>query len=148
MFTDHLPVGYAAIGSGDIFPYFALTGLKHYGVTNRSLLEAKLIAVRILADVIQTAAFGIGPPIHVVEIQRNKGTCGTARKLDRTDVQALVDKVTEWKEAEAEFLTEFVGAPAAPAVPEADLAAGGAVEPVVREVAPSEEDASGGQPAP
>jgi hypothetical protein len=54
--------GYAAIGSGDIFPYFALTGLRHYGVANRSMLEAKLIAVRILDDVIHSAAFGIGPP--------------------------------------------------------------------------------------
>lgn len=115
-FTDHLSVGYAAIGSGDIFPYFALTGLRHYGVENRSLLDVKLIAVRILADVIQTAAYGIGPPIHIVEIQRQDGMCGAARQLDRTDIRALTDKVTEWKSAEADFLTEFVGAPTSPSV--------------------------------
>jgi proteasome beta subunit len=113
-YTDHLRVGYAAIGSGDIFPYFALTGLRHYGVARRSLLEAKLIAVRILDDVIQTAAQGIGAPIHIVEIRRQKGSCGKAIQLDQADVQALIDKVAEWKTAEAEFLTEFVGAPTAP----------------------------------
>jgi proteasome beta subunit len=120
-FTDHVVTGYAAIGSGDIFPYFALTGLRHYGVANRSMLEAKLIAVRILDDVIHSAAFGIGPPIHVVEVQRQADACGVAKILDRADVQALVDKVTEWKTAEAEFLTEFVGAPVAPVAPSEEM---------------------------
>jgi hypothetical protein len=106
--------GYAAIGSADIFPYFALVALRHYAVADRSMYEAKLIAVRILLDAIQTAAYGIGPPIQVVEIERRDGQCGIARKLERSDVQVLEDKVDEWKRAEAEFLDEFVGAPSAP----------------------------------
>lgn len=32
-----------------------------------------------------------------------------------------MDKVTEWKTAEAEFLTEFVGAPVAPVAPSEEM---------------------------
>ena len=109
LYTDHIQTGYAAIGSGDIFPYYAMAALKHYRVKQRPLLEVKLIACRILEDAINTAAFGLGEPIHMIEIEKRDGQCGVARQLSRTDVRALQDSVTQWKELEGEALTEFVG---------------------------------------
>ena len=107
--TDHIKTGYAAIGSGDIFPYYAMAALRHYRVKQRPLREA-LIACRILEDAIATAAFGLGEPIQMIEIEkRPAGQCGVARSLSREDILALRDQVTGWKELEGEALTQFVG---------------------------------------
>jgi proteasome beta subunit len=108
--TDHIKTGYTAIGSGDIFPYYAMAALKHYQVKQRPLREVKLIACRILEDAINTAAFGLGEPIQMIEIEKGKaGQCGVATKLRRADIQVLRDGVTQWKELEGESLTQFVG---------------------------------------
>ena len=108
--TDHMRTGYTAIGSGDIFPYYAMAALKHYQVKQRPLREVKLIACRILEDAINTAAFGLGEPIQMIEIEKAKaGQCGKATKLSRADIQVLRDQVTQWKELEGEALTQFVG---------------------------------------
>jgi hypothetical protein len=108
--TDHIKTGYAAIGSGDIFPYYAMAALRHYRVNQGPLSEAKLIACRILEDAIATAAFGLGEPIQMIEVQKHpSGQCGVAKKLSREDILALRDQVTAWKELEGEALTDFVG---------------------------------------
>jgi 20S proteasome alpha/beta subunit len=120
---DHIGVGYCAIGSGDIFPYYALAVLKHYGVQDRSLPEAKLIAYRVLEDAISVAAFGIGEPISMIEIPKPPtGQSAHARKLSTDELRVLKDKVAEWKAVESEVLTE-IGVPApAPASAPADAA--------------------------
>ena len=75
----------------------------------------------VLADLTPVLHPDKGPPIHVVEIQRKPGACGAAKQLDRGDVQALVDRVTDWRSAEADFLTEHLGTPAPPVAPESDV---------------------------
>jgi hypothetical protein len=108
--TNHIATGYAAIGSGDIFPYYAMATLKHYQMKHRPLQEVKLIACRILQDAINTAAFYLGEPIQMIEIQKkSSGQCGVARKLPGEDILALEDQVLGWKELEGEALTKFVG---------------------------------------
>jgi hypothetical protein len=86
-----------------------MAALGHYRVNQRPLREVKLIACRILEDAINTAAFGLGPPIQMVEIEKRAGQCGVARKLSREDVQVLQDQVIEWKGVEGEALTKLVG---------------------------------------
>lgn len=116
--ADHTPVGYCAIGSGDIFAY---AGLTHFEVRRRSLHEAKLIAHRVMRDAIQVAAFGLGPPVQMIEISAPDGaTPAKATRLTPEDVRVLSDKVDEWKLAEGEVLTELVGAPATAEVPVGD----------------------------
>ena len=115
--TDHVNIGYAATGSGDIFPYIALAGLKHFNVRERTLEEAKLITYRIVQDAINVAAYGIGPPIQMIEIPLGADGPGDARKLDGDELRILDEKVLEWKEAESEVLTRFVGLTPSEAVP-------------------------------
>ena len=111
---DHGQHGYSAIGSGDIFPYFAMTSIAHYGIAERSLAEAKMIAYRIVDDAIKVAAYGLGPPIQMIEVVKSDSEV-TAHELSSADLEILRDKVQEWKEVEAEDLTKLVGvAPASP----------------------------------
>ena len=109
--TNHIGTGYSAIGSGDIFPYYAMASLTHYTVRDRTLMEAKLIACRILQDAINTAAFGLGLPISMVEVHGPEapGACGTAQRLSADDVRAVQDKILEWKAVETETLSELLG---------------------------------------
>jgi len=108
---DHIARGYSAIGSGDIFPYFALAGLAHFNVRQHNLNGAKLIAHRVVDDAIRVAAFGLGYPIQMVEIRKpsQEDQFATAQKLSPDDVRILGDKVTEWKGIESETLAQIVG---------------------------------------
>ncbi|MGH7985553.1 MAG: hypothetical protein ACREQX_04620 [Candidatus Binataceae bacterium] len=109
--TDHCAtLGYAAIGSGEIFPYFAMSNLAHFNVRQRSLPEAKLIAYRILDDAIRIAAHGLGPPIQMIEIVKpaKNGEAGKARMLDDAEIKAIGEQVEAWKELERETLTKLM----------------------------------------
>ena len=64
---------------------------------------------RIVQDAINAAAFGIGPPIQMIEIPVETGQAGEARKLTDDELRILDEKVLEWKLAESEILTRFVG---------------------------------------
>jgi len=124
--TDHGPIGYAAIGSGDIFPYFALASIKHYNVRNLTLQRAKMVAHRIVDDAINVAAMGLGPPVQMVEIIKGeeRTTPGAraleryadARKLTKEDVDLVRDQVLQWKDAERWTLESFETPPAPPPV--------------------------------
>jgi len=105
---DHTASGYSAIGSGDIFAY---SGLAHFNVRQHNLNGAKLIAHRVVDDAIRVAAYGLGYPIHMVEIHKPSGEdqFATAQKLSQDEVRILGDKVTEWKGIESEALAQFVG---------------------------------------
>jgi hypothetical protein len=110
--TDHTPTGYCAIGSGDIFPYFAMAGLAHFGVRGRHLSEAKLIACRVMGDAISVAAHGLGYPIQMVEVTKATSSAKAhVRRLTADDVRILQDKVGEWKALEADILSEFANPP-------------------------------------
>jgi 20S proteasome alpha/beta subunit len=125
--SDHVKFGFAATGSGEIFPYIALAGLKHFDVQDRTLQEAKLISYRIVQDAINAAAYGIGPPIQMIEIPVEKGEAGDARKLTDDELRILDEKVLEWKLAESEVLAKFVGLAPQPA-PAAETAASVPIE--------------------
>jgi len=110
---DHLQggVGYSAIGSGDIFPYFALASLAHFNVQRRSLFEAKLLAYRVVDDAIKVAAQGLGHPVQMIEVTKpsRADQPGVARPLTRDEVRIIEDKVEEWRLAESEVLGGLVG---------------------------------------
>lgn len=107
---DHIATGYSAIGSGDIFPYFALVGLRHFNVRNHDLAGASLIAFRIVEDACKAAASGLGLPVQMVEVRASVGG-GKVRShpLTKDELLMLSDKVTEWKELESETLRSYVG---------------------------------------
>lgn len=107
---DHIATGYSAIGSGDIFPYFALVGLRHFNVRNHDLSGASLIAYRIVEDACNAAASGLGLPVQMVEVKKPAGGGEVrSRALSNDELQMLSDKVTEWKELESETLRNYVG---------------------------------------
>jgi proteasome beta subunit len=109
--VQHEETGFAAIGSADIFPYFALTSLAHYGVRERSTVEGQLIAYRVLDDAINTVAYGIGPPIQISIVDRpsHASQPGQARPLSIDELRALQEAVTAWKKTESDTLTETLG---------------------------------------
>lgn len=103
--------GYCAIGSGELFPYIAMTGLGHFGVTRRNLRETKLLTMRVMQDAIDVADAGIGPPISLVQITSPpKGSGpGSATLLDEGELQSLSEAVLTWKELEKETLQATLG---------------------------------------
>lgn len=112
--TNHIDTGYTAIGSGDIFPYFALAGLAHFNVQSRGLREVKLIAYRVMEDALNVAAFGIGPPIQMVEIYKpvaGAATPSPAHRLSDDERSRVATAVLEWKTLKAETLTKAMGLP-------------------------------------
>lgn len=100
--TDHLETGFAAIGSGDIFPYFALASLQHHDPTKCGLARAMLIAYRVVDDAIRVAARGLGPPVQMITIAKG----GQAEV--RQDIEAIADGVESWKRIETEALAKHI----------------------------------------
>jgi proteasome beta subunit len=100
--SDHREAGYAAIGSGDVFPYFALASLEHHRVRERTLSMATLIAHRIVNDAINVAAYGLGPPVQMITVPRG----GPAEVRD--DIAAIQDGVREWQQIERDALEKYV----------------------------------------
>ena len=104
--TDHREQGYAAIGSGDIFPYFALASLAHHNLRECSLSRASLIAHRVVDDAIRVAAFGLGPPVQMITIPN-----GDQADV-RDDIEAIKAGVAQWKSIETAALDKYLEAPA------------------------------------
>lgn len=109
--VEHQDIGYGAIGSGDIFPYFALAELKHFNVRQRTLFEAKLLAHRVVTDAINVAARGLGGEVQMVEVEfpPRPGDKPNVKALSGDDLRVLKDKVEEWKALESDTLSQFVG---------------------------------------
>lgn len=115
--TNCIERGYTAIGSGEIFPLFALANIEHFNVRGRTLREAKLIAYRIMEDALNVAASGIGPPIQMIEIVKPEGGAkgaGTCRVIPADEIESLKAAVLAWKVVEAESLSQSLGLPPAP----------------------------------
>lgn len=100
--TDHREQGYAAIGSGDIFPYFALASLEHHKVRECSLGRATLIAHRVVHDAISVAAYGLGPPVQMITIPEG------GEVQERDDIEAIKDGVTQWRQIERDALEKYL----------------------------------------
>ena len=106
---DHTETGFSAIGSGDIFPYFAMANIAHHKVQMRTLDWAKIVAYRVVEDAINVAATGLGPPIQMVEVKKPGNRSGMAHLLTQDEVDALKGSVLAWKEIETETLTQLFG---------------------------------------
>lgn len=100
--TDHLETGFAAIGSGDIFPYFAIASLQHHDPTSCNLGRATLIAYRVVDDAIRVAAYGLGLPVQIITIPK-----GEQAKV-RDDIKAIEDGVETWKRIESDALAKHI----------------------------------------
>ena len=109
--VQHEDAGFAAVGSGDIFPYFAMTSLVHYGVRQRNILQGQLIAYRVVDDAINTAAQGLGPPIGmwVAEKPLEAESPAEVRKLLKDELRRIELAVAEWKKIESSTLSETLG---------------------------------------
>lgn len=107
---EHITRGYTAVGSGDIFPYFALASVDHYSVRDKSLTHAKMVAYRIVDDAIRVAANGLGPPVQMVEVRKpiEAGQFANSHMLTKDELDVVRDQVMSWKTVEAETLVDFV----------------------------------------
>ncbi len=109
MDTDHTSTGFSAIGSGDIFPYFAMASLAHFTVQTRTLDWAKIVAYRVIEDAMNVAAMGLGPPIQMIEVKKPGNRAGLTHLLTEDELLALKSSVLAWKEIETETLTQLFG---------------------------------------
>jgi len=111
--SDHLLHDrFAAIGSGDIFAAAAVRPFVAPGVALLSLEQAKLVALRAVADAIEVAAVYLGPPIQMVAV-----TAGGAHAVPREELETgLRDAVELWRERQREDLGPLAGGAAARAL--------------------------------
>ncbi len=109
--SDHqLHDGHAAVGTGDIFADFAMVSIAHLGTPDLSLEQAKMVALKAIADAIDVAAVYLGPPIQMTVV-----TAGGVREVPRTEIEGgLSDSVDAWKVRQRETLGPL--APPAPVV--------------------------------
>lgn len=104
-FKEH---GFTSLGSAYHLAAVAAAMVSEYAAPTRSLIEGRLLALRILETAVQAAAFGVGgdPMVGVVD-------AAGATILADDDVRQLQDQVAQWKRLEAETLGEFIAPPAA-----------------------------------
>jgi 20S proteasome alpha/beta subunit len=107
--SDHqLHDAHAAVGTGDIFADFAMASVAHLGTPELSLEQAKMVALKTLADAIDVAAVFLGPPIQMAVV-----TATGARAVPPAEVEGgLADSVDAWKARQRETLGPLA-APAA-----------------------------------
>jgi 20S proteasome alpha/beta subunit len=109
--SDHqLHDGHAAVGTGDIFADFAMVSVAHLGTPDLSLEQAKMVALKAIADAIDVAAVYLGPPIQMTAV-----TAAGVRPVPRAEIEGgLSDSVDAWKVRQRETLGPL--APPAPVV--------------------------------
>ena len=109
--SDHqLHDGHAAVGTGDIFADFAMVSVAHLGTPDLSLEQAKMVALKAIADAIDVAAVYLGPPIQMSVV-----TSAGVSEVPRSEIEGgLSDSVDEWKIRQRETLGPL--APPAPVV--------------------------------
>ena len=108
--SDHqLHETHAAVGTGDIFADFAMASIAHFGTPALSLEQAKMVALKAIADAIDVAAVYLGHPIQMAVV-----TEAGVRAIAPAELQALGDSVDAWKTRQRESLGPL--APPAPVV--------------------------------
>jgi 20S proteasome alpha/beta subunit len=108
--SDHqLHDRHAAVGTGDIFADFAMASIAHFGTPALSLEQAKMVALKAIADAIDVAAVYLGHPIQMAVV-----TEAGVRAIAPAELQALGDSVDAWKTRQRESLGPL--APPAPVV--------------------------------
>lgn len=101
---QHEDQGFYAVGSGDIFARYAHQSLLHLGVKEKALYQCQMVAYRVIDTAIETAAYGLGPPIQMWLIKKEED----ARELGSEELAELRDTVGVWKNAEAESLAGII----------------------------------------
>ena len=111
--TNHTSDHFGAVGSGEIFPYYALPALANFDIPARPITQGKLITYRVMDDAIRVAGQFIGPPIQMIAIDRPNPPTHPARsqKMSPDDLLIIRDDVLGWKTLESETLTQY-GLPA------------------------------------
>ena len=110
--SDHqLHDGHAAVGTGDIFADFAMVSIAHLGTPDLTTEQAKMVALKAIADAISVAAVYLGPPIQMSVVTR-----AGVHEVPRTELEGgpLSDSVDAWKARQRETLGPL--APPAPVV--------------------------------
>ena len=109
--SDHqLHDGHAAVGTGDIFADFAMFSVAHLGTPDLSLEQAKMVALKAIADAIDVAAVYLGPPIQMAVV-----TAAGVSEVPKAEIRGgLSDSVDAWKARQRETLGPL--APPAPMV--------------------------------
>jgi proteasome beta subunit len=99
--SDHqLHDAHAAVGTGDIFADFAMASVAHLGTPELSVEQAKMVALKTLADAIDVAAVYLGPPIQMAVV-----TAAGARAVPAREIEGgLADSVDAWKARQRESL--------------------------------------------
>lgn len=112
--------GFAALGSAYNLAAVAAAMVSEYAAPTRTLIEGRLLALRVLETAVQAAAFGVGgdPRLGVVD-------ASGATILSPDAIRELRDKVVQWKRLEAETLGEFVAQPEPEMVPDSSSPANG-----------------------
>jgi proteasome beta subunit len=85
-----------ASGSGDLFAYALL---QKYQRKKLTLLQASLLAYKVIEEAIAVGAYGLGAPIDVWHIQQNG-----IKQLPKDEIAALEDACRSLREAEIELL--------------------------------------------
>ncbi|HEV2814864.1 MAG TPA: hypothetical protein VGW10_16535, partial [Solirubrobacteraceae bacterium] len=99
--SDHqLHDGHAAVGTGDIFADFAMVSVAHLGTPDLTTEQAKMVALKAIADAISVAAVYLGPPIQMSVV-----TASGVRTVPRAEIEGgLSDSVDAWKARQRESL--------------------------------------------
>jgi 20S proteasome alpha/beta subunit len=96
-----------AIGIGKPYAKYALMSAEHYGLRERGLVYAQVLAYRAVDDAIRTAARDLGPPISVYTI-----TAEGVNEISEDELKALRQELVVWQGHEREIF-ELVGGAAA-----------------------------------
>ncbi len=99
---DHDP--HSAIGSGDVFAYFAQASMQHLPLKTATDQTGRMIVYRTIATACRVSAFGISEPI-----QMWSATAKGCHELEQAELDAVRDSVTVWHELEADLRPQLVG---------------------------------------
>ena len=97
-------LGYGCTGNGSIFAH---TLLKGFDIKNMTTEEGKLLAYNTIKLAIETGAYGLGEPIDIWTITKNKEKVEIHR-LSKEEMMALKDAWVSWKETEKELFKKIV----------------------------------------
>lgn len=100
--VEHDP--HSAIGSGDVFAYFAQASMAHLPLQNADEDVAKMIVYRTIDTACRVSAFGISMPLHMWHATATG--CG---ELALSEVDAVRDAVNLWQQLEADLLPTVLG---------------------------------------
>lgn len=98
---QHEHRGFCAVGSGEVFAYFAQESVTGFGRC-ANLFQAQMIAYRVVDAAISVAAHGFGLPVQMWTIERD-----SARQLPREELDAIASTVGAWQEASTEIFRGF-----------------------------------------